>query len=341
MAKNNFIENLREKARKKLENVIDDPSIKLTFFVGNGLSRISNTLSWEDMANAMLEKLSKNRVIDLNQQYLFSGLPVKAKMSIADAYFRKEKLSYKEIFPQCKKNNNSYDPYKQLAELAKSASNDIRNFITTNYDSMLKKALEQKGLLTDTSREPSPDKSPDPLDDDTFYLFYSPDEFMKQPPRINQKILLYLHGSIEDEPKMKVSILDYLHLYSPLKNSENSLQNQLMNVLEEQSIIFIGYSLDELEILELLYRNTLNNNRIFHFHLLPYLSYQEEVIGQLVEHWKRLNIIVFPYNVSANWYEEINQIIDGIKTLIKQRKARIQPPRIKQLHLIDDWIENN
>ncbi|MCY4260770.1 MAG: SIR2 family protein, partial [Rhodobacteraceae bacterium] len=307
-----------------------------------------NTPSWREMADKMLEKLSKEGFINLNQQYLFSALPVKAKMSIASARFRKEQLSYDDIIPKCRQNNNSYDPYEQLAELAKSAPNDIRNFITTNYDLMLHCALERKELL-DTSKEfsqdillkDSQDTPQKPSDYDKFHTFYSPDEFMKQQPEINQKVLLYLHGSMKDESKIKVSIWDYLYLYSSLRSGENSLQNSLIDILEGQSIIFTGYSLDELVILELLYRNTLNDNGIFHFHLLPYLSYQREVIEQLAEHWRKLKIMVFPYNVDRNWYEGINQIIKYIKKLIEQKGTREQMPRIKQLNLIDEWIANN
>ena len=343
------IEKLRSNAEKKLKRAIAEEDVNLTFFIGNGLSRILNTPSWEELADEMLERLAKHQIIDWNELSLLLKQPVKTKISIADARFRdkkllkekveenaRKKLTYKSIIgnKSTSESNLENNPYEQLAEFAKSNPRFVNNFITTNYDLKLHDALDDEGLIQDTSELSSNrDTSKLPLKEiisNKFDFFDNPEQFRSPNLMANEKILLYLHGSIEDEAKMTVSIKDYLDLYGqPLDG--------LKEVLEEQTIIIMGYGLNELEILELLYRNVLGVQKDAKiFLLLPYLSYEEAILTQLAEHWKKLSITIYPYSIDKNRHEGINKIIKELSGLLRTRKLS----RINRLDEIDKGIES-
>ena len=63
---------------------------KLTFFIGNGLSRLYGYPSWGGLADSMLTELAKDKDIPLsfNDAELIKALPIKTKISIADSYFK-------------------------------------------------------------------------------------------------------------------------------------------------------------------------------------------------------------------------------------------------------------
>ena len=356
------IKNLRSEVEGKLENAITEKDASLTFFIGNSLSRILDIPSWEELADKMLKKLAERQVINQDISSLLLRQSAKTKISIADAYFRDEKLLKEKVEENARKeltydsiirnkstsesnleNEQENNLYKKLAKFAKSNPHIVSNFITTNYDLKLHDALGDEGLIQGTSKLSSNrDTSKLPLKEiisNKFYFFDNPEQFRNPILVANKKILLYLHGSTKHEAEMTVSIKDYLNLYGqPLDG--------LKEVLEEQTIIFMGYGLNELEIMELLYRNVLGVQKDAKiFLLLPYLSHEKEILMPLAKHWKDLSITILPYNVDKNWHEGINKIIKTwseslrIKSL-RIKSPRIKSPRIKRLDEIDRRIES-
>ena len=340
------IKKLRSEVEEKLENAITEKDASLTFFIGNSLSRILDIPSWEELADKMLKKLADNQVINQDISSLLLRQSAKTKISIADAYFRDEKLLKEKVKKDAIKeltydsiirnkstsesnleNEQENNLYKKLAKFAKSNPHIVSNFITTNYDLKLHDALGDEGLIQGTSKLSSNrDTSKRPLKEiisNKFYFFDNPEPFRSPGLVANKKILLYLHGSTKHESKMTVSIKDYLDLYGkPLDG--------LKEVLEEQTIIIMGYGLNELEIMELLYRNVLGVQKDAKiFLLLPYLSHEKVILMPLAKHWKDLSITILPYNVDKNWHEGISKIIKTWSESLRIKSLRIKSPRIK------------
>lgn len=61
---------------------------KLAFFVGNGISRLYSIPSWDELSNRMLKALAQNNIVDHNKVELLSKQSLKARISIADHYFK-------------------------------------------------------------------------------------------------------------------------------------------------------------------------------------------------------------------------------------------------------------
>ena len=62
---------------------------ELTFFIGNGVSRLYGVPSWDELANKMLRKLAEHKKINHNELEILLRMPTKVKISIADSHFKK------------------------------------------------------------------------------------------------------------------------------------------------------------------------------------------------------------------------------------------------------------
>ncbi len=311
---------------------------QLTIFVGNGLSRIYGLPSWDKMADLMLKQLAEKQEISYSQYEQLIHQNRKTKISIADYYFKnKEKkakldLSYRPMLSPIK-NESGLNLYKLLASFG-------ARFLTTNYDTLLDHALQVSSTDTRPTEEIS-DMSALKQDDSVyipgketnknFRLIPNLRDFSPQ-DLLQNNVILHLHGSVEDEENMIVSTKDYLSFYG-----NPGTEKKLQEFLDKQTIVFFGYGLDELEILESIFRGfSEEREQDKYFLLLPLLSYQEQILEQLELYWKnQLDINLIPYNIDKSGYKSINKIIENWSSELS--KIARDPYGRTPLHLTIIW----
>ncbi|MCY4643565.1 MAG: hypothetical protein OXB88_03015, partial [Bacteriovoracales bacterium] len=86
---------------------------RLTFFIGNGLSRLDGVPSWDELPDEMLKALLDNEKIKYSEYHALLEYPTKIKISIADSYFKKyPEMTYKKILmekvPELKTRSDAY-----------------------------------------------------------------------------------------------------------------------------------------------------------------------------------------------------------------------------------------
>ncbi len=287
---------------------------KLTFFIGNGLSRLYGYPSWGGLADLMLTELAKEREISFNDLELLKKLPVKTKISIADSYFKKNwKLGEK------KKTNLTYEAILKRSENKKKLKEDQIflllakckvKFITTNYDDLLDKQLNiehgndfDKQEIGLAKKEKS--ESTENVTKDKFEIISDPKKLKFISPA-KETVLLHLHGSLgSEEDQLIASTSDYLELYT---NSE--FKEKFVEFLKDQTLIFIGYGLEELEVLEMLFRaSELNTDEQKHIILLPLMSHEQYLLEHLKQYWGGLGFKLEPYNTDEKGFDSIGDLI--------------------------------
>jgi hypothetical protein len=195
---------------------------ELIVFVGAGISRLIKCPTWDGFADKILEQLVAASIIDyyeLSQIQTISD--PKKKLSIARIVAQEKNidLNYKDIFNI---NSPTDSVYTYLNKFNCT-------FVTTNYDKCIKPQ----------SRKAEPEDK---------WRFYQKTDFLREKLDVNGNVI-HLHGCIDDPKNMVITTRDYLDHYS-----RPEVQEFLTYLFERKTVLFLGYGLEEIEILEYIIR---------------------------------------------------------------------------------------
>lgn len=309
---------------------------KLAFFVGNGISRLYGLPSWDELATKMLSALADHGVIDHNKVALLSKCALKERVSIADHYFKNtdvasKGLTYAKMLRA--KPDNTASAYASLAKCGVK-------FVTTNYDNLLYEALKSanasdavKDLKIESGGNGAENAAKKTPAAEVIHFFGDPAEFDRT-KLLQNKVVFHLHGSINDEKTIVSSTTDYLRLYAT-----ESVRGFLNWFFDTNVVVFIGYGLEELELLDLIARAGGQDGsakpRSFYL-LLPVLSHEAEILEQRQIYYKQLGITILPFSRDKKDYGAYGDLLErwaGTLSLI------VQPPiRVESLGLLDQLM---
>lgn len=194
---------------------------ELVVFVGAGISRLIKCPSWDGFADKVLEQLVPDG-IDYHELSQINGIrDPKKRLSIAKIIARKRKLKidYKSIFSVQLESENIYSYLNSFNS----------SFVTTNYE---------KYLCPDSRRA-------DPEDE---WRIYRRDQLLRVKLDKNGNVI-HLHGCLQDPESMVITTKDYLDHYS-----STEVQTFLKYLFEKKIVLFLGYGLEEIEVLEYILR---------------------------------------------------------------------------------------
>lgn len=156
-------------------------------------------------------------------------------------------------------------------------------------------------------------------------LICRPDQFK---PSVLQEpnAVVHLHGSIEDPKTMIVSTSDYLRHYD---------HKQVITFLEDlfgtRTVLFVGYGLEETEILEHILRKGMSKSDSVkqRFMLYGFYSHQEKTFAHLYEYYKKsFGVYLCPFSMDFIDRKQLESILDdwsklkvGIPLLAEDLKA--------------------
>jgi len=153
--------------------------------------------------------------------------------------------------------------------------------------------------------------------------------------------VVHLHGSVDDPAGMIMTMQEYLNHYRNdrrLADAEN--ENRVLTFLEDlfqhKNVLFIGYGLEELEILEYVILKARANAELKpgatprsprHFMLQGFFSYQHELVISLEGYYRECGIELIPFQLDErNW----RQLIEVVEHFAGQIQAR--PPLLLAQH---------
>ena len=194
---------------------------ELVVFVGAGISRLINCPSWEVFADKVLQQLVPDG-IDYHELSQINGIiDPKKRLSIAKIIARKKKfnIDYQSIF------NVQLGPDNVYSYLNSFNS----SFVTTNFEKYLR-----------------PDsRSAEPEDE---WRFYRRNQLLRLNLDKNGNVV-HLHGCLDAPDNMVITTKDYLEHYS-----SDEVQTFLKYLFEKKTVLFLGYGLEEIEVLEYILR---------------------------------------------------------------------------------------
>ena len=195
---------------------------ELVIFVGSGISMLCKLPSWRDLAKLVLNDLRQINLLNYSEIEQLETLDPRKQLSIA-LQIAKDKEQPLDLAKHFKNPEDSEGVYKAL--------NDIGCVcITTNYDELLMPKYKEVGggssmpLAGTRVYEPSKFSS---------YLLDNPGT------------IIHLHGAISKPETMIVTTRRYLEHYD-----NKYVQEILHELFAKKTVVFMGYGLDEVEILE-------------------------------------------------------------------------------------------
>jgi SIR2-like protein len=266
-------------------------------FIGAGVSSLVGCPRWREFADDVLKFFIKNGALDYNEFEQLKKLPPRTVLSIAQDLEKStgHNIPYDLIIEGKKKNHTGENIYHHLSRLSDK-------FITTNYDRWLK----LKPNNNDNWQQIK-----DQVNTEEREFIYR--DFCENLQK--NDIVFQIHGSLNNFKSMVVSTSDYLKRYLGDKDAktideENDLLRFLEYVFDNYTVLFIGYGLEELEILEYILLKAGHSKTPRHYILQGFYSNQYKLMKRMENYFKNhCKVTMIPFSLDKKEWNQLEDIL--------------------------------
>jgi hypothetical protein len=289
-------------------------------FVGAGVSRLAGCPTWGELADGALRACIAANKFTYGQLAQIGHLSPRIKLSIARGLEAQHglRIDYGALInPRggYEKNEVGNRVYRSLGSLGTT-------FVTTNYDSWLDIEIPEAR---------TPVTAPAAAQDTTVAAptkrssIYKVADFT--PANLNQaKTVFHLHGSLADPAGMVMTTRDYITHYANDRagddpKNENRALTFLSHLFQEKTVLFIGYGLEDLEILEYV----IQKGRMAalgleiqakHYMLQGYFAHELELMRSLSQYYMQTDIQLIPFLLDHKDWPQLIEIIERFAELM-------------------------
>jgi len=300
----------------EIPGVLSDASQRgvLIPFVGAGVSVLAGCPTWGELADGARRASIEAKKFTYGQLAQIRHLSPRVKLSIARGLEAEHGLTIdyaRLINPKSGYENNDTGNrvYRSLGKLGKT-------FVTTNYDAWLD--TEVPDLLLSVTAPP--------LQQDTIATAPSKrkvifDQNQFTPANLNQpNSVFHLHGSLDDPAGMVITTREYISRYANDRD-ENGAQREnrtltfLSHLFQSKTVLFVGYSLEDLEILEYVIQKAQvlsagKEAQARHFMLQGYFSHEYELMRSLTRYYKQCDIQLLPFLRDEKDWSQLIEVLE-------------------------------
>lgn len=288
---------------------------KLVPFVGAGASRLAGCVGWDELASKSLEYLAKKEYLSWAELEHIRRLPVRTQLSIAKrvAAAKDDQIPFAEYLPVKRTHEHGVRLYAAISGLGS-------RFVTTNFDQWLDEDFAAPPAPAVPLEATPEGGAPAPQRPGRRNVVFKPEEL--EVGRFRDGTVMHLHGSVLDPSSMILSTEDYLRRYAGgLPGSkENKTLTFLRQLFGHHSVLFVGYSIEEPEILEYLLTKQAHfpgdeapDER--RYVLAPFFRYEAQLAEHLRDYWSDLNVELIPFLRDDKNY---HQLIDVVEYLVRE-----------------------
>ena len=274
---------------------------KLVPFIGAGVSKLVGYPGWDEFANEALRFFVSKGILDHSKFDQIRMLPSRMKLSLAAILEQKHSLEidYKKILCRKDINQNNDNIYKHILALLQFS----RTFVTTNFDT------ELDGKAPTAPTQPRINNEHEKLNDSlkATTTIYNRNEIGVRNLNIENAVI-HIHGSVCDPNSMVLTTSDYLRQYYGHEiDGPDTVENPFLSFLQElfktRNVLFIGYGLEELELLEYVLQKGIANRPNSgeektekHYVIQGFYSHNLEQATSMESYFQSLGITLLPFS---------------------------------------------
>lgn len=306
-------------------------------FIGAGVSRLAGCPSWVDFADAALKWLIDDGKFTYSQLDQIRHLHPRVKLSLARTLASGKKTAidfHALLHPKSRREHkDGCRLYNNLFALGKT-------FVTTNYDEWLDERIPEPTPSANPSAQPVDIPPAGPI-----RVVYKVEDLL--PALLSEpNTVIHLHGSVRDPDGMILTTHDYVRHYANDRLSgdpekENRVLTFLDFLFKSKTVLFIGYGLDELEILEYVVLKAgrpagTSGREPRHYILQGFFSHEESLLRSLRSYYlSECDIQLIPFRRDdKNW----KQLLDVIEEFARQIPAS-DPLVLQKAQEMEDLLD--
>jgi len=307
---------------------------KLIPFVGAGVSQLGGCPGWDQFANAALQFFLGKGKLTHAQFDQIRSLSSRIKLSLALDLAEQHNLpiQFKDLLaPGDRQREGVGDAvYRDLSRLAVT-------FVTTNYDDWLDR---MPPAVTLPSEQPS---SAQQLPEISRRRFCKHGDLTIENLDVPHAVF-HIHGSVHEPDSMALTTVDYLVRYSSHRidgtaDRENPLLTFLQTLFRIKNVLFIGYSLGELEVLEYIVQKGIDKASVTgeaprHYVLQGFFSHEIELARSLESYFRQFGIGLLPFSRDERDWGQLAEVIRHFSTEIPPGPALALPARLEMEELL-------
>ena len=282
---------------------------RLIPFVGAGVSMLAGCPNWDDFANAALDVFVKHGRFNHAQLDQVKHLSPRIKLSIALSLQDRTRvpIDFRDLLHRKPREQHTIGQrlYSYLSNIGKT-------FVTTNYDEWLDDELPYNP--TDLTGEAT---STDVSAPKQRIVYHKPEDLTVA--NLNREnVVIHLHGSVRHPDGMIMTTRHYAQHYAndrhtTRRNEENYVLTFLEHLFTNKTVLFVGYGLEELEILEyiILKARTTEGFQIRHFLLQGFFSHERELMVNMRTYYRDCGIDLLPFLKDQEGWEQLLYVLES------------------------------
>ena len=281
-------------------------------FIGAGVSQLAGCPGWDAFASNALKFFVENGDISYAKFDQISRLSARVKLSLATELERvyKRRIKFGNLL---KPNQTRIDVWQRVHSGLSKLGN---TFVTTNYDELLDTLpLGQFSPKDVGHSESEPTNNRHPI--------FNINDINVSALSIPNAVI-HIHGSVLNSDSMVLTTKDYLERYSSHRidgatPEENPFLTFLEELFDKKTVLFFGYGLQELEILEYVIqkaghkRGTQGQRETpKHFVIQGYFSHEVEVANTMKSYFLEFGIGLLPFLRDNNDWGQLENVIEHL-----------------------------
>ncbi|CAA6603839.1 conserved hypothetical protein [Rhodospirillaceae bacterium LM-1] len=284
-------------------------------FVGAGASKVAGCPSWTEFADSSLRFFVDQGRFTHAQLDQIKTLHPRVKLSLARSMEREHKLKIdfkKVLYPkEGLVNSNGQRLYRALSKLG-------RTFVTTNYDEWLDSSHPAPEAQI-ACGQPEEDFAARPTPNVIYKVRDLAPDCLSVPNTV-----IHLHGSLRETDDLIVTTQDYIRHYANDRHGEENYVLTFLHALfqKRKTVLFIGYGLEELEILEYvigkadLRQVNDENKQIRHYILQGFFSHEQEIRRTLERYYLENGIQMIPFSRDERDWDQLIEEVEKLADLM-------------------------